>query len=415
MAWRLAGVSDSISLTEARRLAIRRQLLDGGGELPDGTEGVARAVEALGYVQIDTISVVARAHHQTLRARRGDYAPEMLHELLAVDRRVFEWWGHAASYLPICDYRFYLPRMRRSPTNAYAKRWLEKNRDVVRRVHERIRAEGPLGSKDFERPDGKRSGIWWDWKPAKMALEILFLQGELMVTERRNFQRIYDLTERVLSELVDVRVPKAAEVNRFLVLRALDAYGVARAREIRDHIHGASVAEISAAISELLEASEIVEVSVEGRDGQVLYARPAAIEGAALASERCVLLCPFDNLIIQRERIAWLFDFDYTLECYVPAAKRVHGYFVFPILFGDRLVGRLDPKADRKARTLIVRSLAFEPWFNDFEAFLPVFAETLARFARFNGCEQVVFETIRPTGYRRALKRLVVAALAEAV
>ena len=127
------------------------------------------------------------------------------------------------------------------------------------------------------------------------------------------------------------------------------------------------------------------------------------------------ILSPFDNLIIRRPLMETFFDYDYRMECYVPKAKRQYGYFALPILWGDRFIGRVDTKADRKARTLIVRSLAFEPWFNAFEAFLPIFAETLARFARFNGCEQVVFETIRPTGHKRTLKRLVKTTLAEAV
>jgi uncharacterized protein YcaQ len=411
----MASQIASLSLDDARRLAVRSQLLDGTSGLPIGKEGAARAIERLGYVQIDTIAVVERAHHQTLRTRCPDYRPEMLDELLAVDRRVFEYWGHAASYLPMSDFRFYLPKMRRSPMGGYGKTWLAKNADVVRHVHERIRAEGPLSSKDFERPDGERGGAWWNWKPAKMALEVLLSRGELMVAERRNFQRIYDLTERVLPESVDVSVPKDGELNRFLVLRALGAYAVAGDREIRDHIHGASISEISAAIRDLVEAGEVVEVSVDGRGEEILYARPETLEeaGVASASERCVLLSPFDNLIIQRERTQRLFGFDYTLECYLPEAKRKYGYFVFPILFGDRLVGRLDPKADRKPSTLILRSLCFEPSFDASDAVLAALAETLARFARFNGCDRVAFEKVRPAGHKRTLKRLVTLALAE--
>jgi len=404
---------ERLSHDRARRLAVCAQLLDGRGFLPDGKEGVARTIEQLGYVQIDTIAVVERAHHQTLRARRPDYDREMLHQLLAVDRRVFEYWGHAASYLPMTDYRYYLPKMLRSPTSHYGKAWVEKNGDVLNRVYERIEAEGPLASKDFKPPEGRTRGTWWDWKPAKMALEILFAQGRLMITERRNFQRVYDLTERVLPEDVDVRAPSDAEVNRFLVLRALDAYVVASEREIRFHINGMSLSETQEAIRDLAEDGEITTVSIEGAEDQVLYARPGRLDEVenVTTPERCTLLSPFDNLIIQRDRTTWLFDFDYTLECYVPEAKRRHGYFVFPILLGDRLVGRLDPKADRRAGTLIVRNLVVEPDFDRFDALLPPLAMEVARFARFNGCDAVAFERIAPSGHKRALKSLVKRAL----
>jgi uncharacterized protein YcaQ len=303
--------------------------------------------------------------------------------------------------------------MRRAPSSKYGKSWLAENRDLVRRVHERIRKEGPLGSKDFQRPKGTGVGAWWDWKPAKMALELLFSQGKLMITERRNFQRVYDLTERVLPRGVDTPVPTDEDVHRFLVGRALDAFGLATEREIRLHIDGMGPGETHVAIDALLAEGEIVRVAVEGKGVPSLYARPADLDALPERPDaaHCRLLCPFDNLIILRERIEWLFDFDYTLECYVPEAKRVHGYFVFPILYGDRLVGRLDPKADRRAGRLLIRSLALEASFDGHDEFFPPFAEALARFARFNGCSAVQFERIRPTGHKRALKSLVKRAL----
>ena len=174
-------------MSTARKLAIGCQGLDAPWKLPKGKEGVAQVIERLGYVQIDTIAVVQRAHHHTLWSRRWDYTPQMLHELQAQDRRVFEWWGHAASYLPMCDYRYYLPRMRAFAERQKTRDWLGQNAQLVGDVVDRIRDEGPLGSSDFSAPEGKR-GSWWDWKPAKRALETLFNTGEMMVTERRNFQ-----------------------------------------------------------------------------------------------------------------------------------------------------------------------------------------------------------------------------------
>jgi uncharacterized protein YcaQ len=187
-----------ISIARAQKLALHGQGLDGPWKLPAGKEGVAQTIERLGYVQIDTISVVERAHHHTLWSRRSDYGPGMLHELLAADRRVFEYWTHAASYLPMRDYRYYAGRMRSFASSDRARQFLADHAKLVREVLRRIRAEGALASADFAAPDGRKRGPWWDWKPAKAALETLFSMGELMVSRRRNFQRVYDLTERVL-------------------------------------------------------------------------------------------------------------------------------------------------------------------------------------------------------------------------
>jgi hypothetical protein len=390
-----------ISLSSARKLALTGQLFYDQVELPRGKEGVAQTVEELGYVQIDTIAVVQRAHHHTLWTRRADYEPQMLHELQAVDRRVFEYWGHAASYLPMSDYRYYLPRMRsyNEPKNRWEQDRLEKHGHLMGPVLERIRHEGPLASKDFKPPPGTQRGQWWDWKPAKIALELLFWRGDLMITERRNFQRIYDLTERVLPLDVDTRFPDDDELGKFHVRRALSAYGVAREREVQDHIRAASRAVVSKSLADLVDAGEVMRVEVEGDEGADYYALAEMLETPGRHQQnptRVVLLSPFDNLIIQRKRLERLFGFDYRLECYVPAAKRKYGYFALPILWGEKLVGRLDPKADRKSKTFIVRGLFFEPGFADFDAFLPLFADSLSAFARFNQCERVMVENVSP-------------------
>jgi len=180
----------TLSLSDARRLALRGQLLDGGCALPTGVEGVARTIERLGYVQIDTIAAVNRAHHHTLWVRCPDYDPEMLHALQSEDRRVFEYWAHAMAYLPMSDYRYYVPQMNRIREHGtpWMRDWKKKHGAVLDVVLGRIRAEGPLTSKDFEPPPGTKRGTWWDWKPAKRALELLFWQGDLMIAERRNFQ-----------------------------------------------------------------------------------------------------------------------------------------------------------------------------------------------------------------------------------
>jgi uncharacterized protein YcaQ len=385
-------------------------MLEGRTKLPKGKEGVARTIEALGYVQIDTISVVERAHHHTLWTRRPDYDHEMLHELQAKDRRVFEYWGHAASYLPMSDYRFYIPQMRQfeNPKSSWMRRRLEKHGHMMGAVLDRIRAEGPLCSKDFEPPPGTKRGTWWDWKPAKVALELLFWQGKLMIDERRSFQRVYDLTERVLPESVDTRVPGDDELGRFLVRRALHAYGVAQEREIRHHIDVGGKDVISNALRELEGTGEVIRKEIEGISGASYYALAKTVETSEKSRRpkpHLYLLSPFDNLIIQRDRIRRLFGFDYALECYVPPKKRRYGYFTLPVLFDDEFVGRIDPKADRKAKTLIVRTVHLEDDADDLDALLPLLAGAICEYARFNRCEKIRIERTAPKAIRIALNR----------
>jgi len=402
-----------LSNSEARALALRGQLLDGNTNLLPGKDGVLQTIDQLGYVQIDTIAAVKRAHHHTLWTRHRDYDEDQLHDLQASDRLVFEYWGHAMSYLPMSDYRFCLPRMQnfRNPRHAWVSRRLEGCAHLLEPVLERIRNEGPLGAKDFTASEDEKRGTWWDWKPAKFALEFLFWRGDLMISERRNFQKIYDLTERVLPAHVNSTMPTDAEVGRFLVRRALKAGGVAREKDMQGYLQPAGARDsdwqaadpsvIREAIRELIEAGELVALAIEGGGDAVWYALSRSVENPpAIERGPIFLLSPFDNLVIRRQWLERLFGFDYTLECYLPEKKRQYGYFVFPILWGDRFVGRLDPKADRKTKTLIVKNLVFEPGFEVSDEFLTNFRETLTAFARFNGCKKYVFKG----GSRNGLK-----------
>ena len=395
----------TISLAAARRLAVQAQGLDGRRKLPKGKKGAAQVIERLGYVQVDTIAVVERAHHHTIWARCPDYTPQMLHELQAVDRRVFEYWANAASYVPMADYRYYVPRMRAAAKRHSAWYLSAEGRKLCDHVRERIRAEGPLGSADFAAPEGRKRGSWWDWKPAKQALEWLFDMGELMVTERRHFHRIYDLAERVLPSDVDATPPPPDEVARFIVRRVLGTWGVAPAGEIRWgwHRHAGR----GEAMAEMVAAGEVTPVRIRGMDEDWL-ALTEALERAprrASAKRRLHILSPFDSMVMRRRQLAALFGFHCKLECYTPAAKRRWGYFCLPLLWGETFLGRLDAKADRKARTLIIRKLLFEPGFNDCDAVLEPLAEKLGAFAAFNCCERIVIEASNPKGIKASLTR----------
>ncbi|MBC8401303.1 MAG: YcaQ family DNA glycosylase [Candidatus Marinimicrobia bacterium] len=384
----------TITIDQARRLAVRRQLL-AMHDFPMGKEAAAQVIEKLGYIQIDTINVINRAHHHTLWTRLPDYRLEYLDELLATDRRVFEYWGHAASYLPMSDYRFYRPAILQSadPHSKWEQERLRNFGHLMEPVLERIGGEGPLGVKDFEAPKDAAKNRWGGRKPEKVALEMLLWRGELMVARRDKFHRIYDLTERVLPVGIDRTLPTGEELARFHVRRALQAFGIATEKEICGHLQLAGKDEIKTAIRELAATGELTEVAIDGQSG-VNWAFTDFLDNfdKPRHNPKIHFLSPFDNLIIQRRRTKRLFDFDYTLECYVPAAKRKWGYFVLPILWGDRLIGRLDPKANRKKKVLIIQSLQFEPGFDNFDKILPVLAEGLNELARFNGCDKIKIE-----------------------
>ncbi len=381
-----------------RQMALACQGLNGGWDMPQGKEGVATAIERLGYVQIDTISVVRRAHHHTLWVRRPDYAPEMLHELQAQDRRVFEWWAPAMSYVPMSDYRYYAVRMGRDSVRPWKRTWLLENEAVVEPVLERIREEGPLGSSDFKAPEGYKRGTWWSWKPAKEALEVLFDMGILMVTERRGFQRIYDLRERVLPAWVDTTAPTQEELDRFVIRRVLGSLGFAAVDNVRWGRWRGVQAGVEA-VQSLVDSGEVTTFAIEGAEGQTFCGLTQVIDEVTRTQDsRLVhILSPFDNLVIQRQWLRTVFGFEYKLEAYTPAAKRRYGYFSLPILWGDRFVGRMDAKADRKVQTFIVRNLVFEPEFGEYDELIPQLAARLRLLAAFAGCEGFVVEKTDPT------------------
>jgi len=376
-----------------RHFALAAQGLDGSWDLPTGKEGVAQAIERLGHVQIDTISVVERAHHHILWTRCPDYTGGMLHELQACDRRVFEWWHRrVACYLPMADFRFHRQHFPKLAKKDYSK--------VARHVANRIRKEGALGSGDFRDHSGRKRGPWWDWKPAKRSLERLFDAGHLMVSERRNFQRIYDLAERVLPDGTDLSKPSARDYARFSIRRSVcdrgfvpwEQWGQSKSSSVR------------AALKDLVATGEFTRFTFQGAE----YCAPASLVSASPSNrseDPIHILSPFDGLLRERRRLSWLFDFECKLEAYFPESKRRWGYFCLPILWGNRFIGRLDPKADRKNRVLIVKKLMFEPGFEGFDETLPLFAAKLNAFAAFNGCEEIVIEDCHPKKLLREVRR----------
>lgn len=394
----LSKVTDSLSIRQARRLVLLSQRLPPTKQAGTATAATLSAIEHLGYVQIDTISVIQRAHHHTLWNRDPRYEAAQLDRLIA-DKQVFEYWSHAAAYLPMRDYRYSLPR-KRAIANGDQDHWYERDERLMRSVLKRIASEGPLMAKDFEH-SGKAVGEWGS-KPAKRALEYLFMQGELMVSGRVNFHKVYDLTERVLPGGIDTTLPGPEEYARFLITRYLRANGLGQPGDITYLLKGTRPL-VSSTLREMVSDGELLQISV-GDTGYL--ALPASLEllGRPLARSKLKILSPFDNLLVQRKRMRALFGFDYLLECYVPEAKRRYGYFSLPVLWDGRLVARMDCRADREDSLLHIHHLALEPWLTKTDAFLLALSRELVSFLRFNDCSDVQVHRTSPTDLKPTLQ-----------
>lgn len=377
-----------------RRMALHRQGLMPPHKLGRGKRGVERALERIGYAQIDTISVVARAHHHVLYSRVADYSEEHLHQLLT-KRRIFEYWHHAAAYRPIDHFRYALPMMRGIESGEIP--WFFKRKDEKARDHvlARIREEGPLYARDFEDPRRGKNAGWWDWKPAKKALEQLFLEGALTVVERNGFQKRFELTERFLPGHVDASEPSPQEHADYEIDATLDAHGFTTRLWIT-HGRRRSDKRLKAAITEQLKQRTGEDLAMfKLPNGDLAWARAADLTKALPRPSNAVaILSPFDNTVIQRDRGRLIFDFDYTIECYVPEAQRRFGYFVLPIVFGDDFCGRMDCKAHRKERRFEIKSLFIEREVP--EAFFPAFGQAVRDYAAFTGCDEVVLGKVTP-------------------
>lgn len=374
---------ESLSLKDARKLVLLAQRLPPKKQLGSAQAATLSVLEHLAYVQIDTICVIQRAHHHTLWNRNPRYQSEHLDRLID-DKKVFEYWSHAAAYLPMRDYRYSLPR-KLAIAARDQKHWYTRDEKLMQSVLQRIREEGPLMAKDFD--DGKRATGHWKSKPTKRALESLYMEGTLMIPRRSNFHKVYDLAERVLPKGIDTSVPSPCEHARFLITRYLQANGLGQAAQIAYLLKGIK-ALITATLRDMVENEELIQLSV---DGQAYFAMPDALASleAPLALDRLKILSPFDNLLIQRKRVQRLFQFDYLIECYVPSAKRKFGYFCLPILWRGVLSARMDCKADRKAGVLHIQHLSMEATVEDYQGFARALALEITEFMRFNGCEQL--------------------------
>ena len=359
---------------------------------------LAHLIDRLGFVQLDSINTVERAHHMILWSRRQGYRPDALKRLHEVDRAVWEHWTHDAAILPIRLHRYWqhnFPR-REARMRANWGKWFRPGYEPqLDTMLARIAADGPVSTSDVGAGEARGSGGWWDWNPSKTALEWLWHTGRLAVTRRDGFQKIYDLAERVIPAEHLEAAPEA-EVVDWACGAALDRLGFGDLGEIRRFWGVVTVAEVRGWAVAALRQGGVVEVEVEGAAGQTkrVLARPDVFAAAALAPEpigRVRVLSPFDPALRDRERAEFLFGFSYRIEVFVPEAKRRYGYYVFPVLEGDRVIGRVDVKAFREASALRVRGFWPEAGVRMGAGRLARLEAEMGRLAAFAGCDRVEY------------------------
>lgn len=397
----------TVSQDAVRGLMIAAQGLHQRPPSPTTKDFVRQMIRQMHVLQIDTIHVVARSPYLVLWSRLGDYTQRWLDDLLA-EGALFEYWSHAACFLPIEDYPLYRRLMLNGLTwnERGWQRWMQAHGELVEKLLAHIRENGPVRSADFERTDGAQSG-WWNWKDEKTALEGLWRRGDLMIAKRHNFQRIYDLRERILTDEGDTELPTLEAVHENFVLNTVKALGVTQAAWIADYfrLHKKVAQPV---IEKLTKRGQLQQVQVEGWDvaGYFHPDQRDTIEAAAngqIPVSKTTLLSPFDPLVWDRGRALELFNFDYKIEVYTPAPKRKYGYFTLPILYNNRLIGRLDPKAHRKEGIFEVKALHLEPGVIVDDALVAEVKSALQACAAWHKTPQVVVRYATEVGLAERL------------
>ena len=373
----------ALSKSQARKIILHAAGLTKNGLFGKGQEAVYKVIDHVGFIQVDTNYVVERAHHHTLASRVPGYKTEWLEEL-QLDGRIYEFWTRDSGFMPMNEYRFSLPIHQ-----SFSAKWQSlppADLRLMNKILDRIAREGPLGAKDFENDRTVKSSGWWDWRPSKVALERLHLTGQLLTTRKKDFHKLYDLTGNIVPSDTDQTMPTTEEYTRHLILRSLKAMGIAYTKEISWNGRWVKPP-VKQEIKKLVENGEVCEVKVEELKGP-LYMLPMYKEKRIEIEGDAFILSPFDVLNVFRHRLRDFFEFDYQVECFVPEAKRKYGYFSLPILIGDRFVARLDAKADRKSKNLIVHNLHFEPVkMSGFDK--GKLQKAIQEFASFNRCDGI--------------------------
>ena len=387
-------MNNQLSIKEAREIILNSQRLINVKKNNSSIDTTLSNIEHLGHIQIDAISVVQRAHHHILWARNVKYEPSQLDELIK-NKKVFEYWSHAASYMPMSEYKYTLPRKMAIMKNEQTH-WYDKDEKLMKSILKRITKEGPLMVKDFEHTSEKTKE--WVSKPAKKALECLFIQGDLMISSRVNFHKVYDLTQRVLPKDIDTTVPSVRELITFLISKYLKVNAFGQASQIAYQLKNTKKLVIQT-LNEMYENKELIQIKI---NEQIYYA--LANMNYLLTKHEdhkgVKILSPFDNLLIQRKRIRELFEFDYLLECYLPQTKRKYGYFSLPILWNGELVARMDCRTNKKEFILDIFNIVLESKLKNIDFFAHKLRKELSLFLEFNHCIDFILHNSVPLKFK---------------
>lgn len=387
----------TLTKSQARKIILDAAGLARAAQFGHGIEAVYKVINHLGFVQLDTNFVVERAHHHVMFARVPDYEISWLSELCE-DGRVFEYLTSDAGFLPMDDFRFSLPIK-----EAFLRR--EKAVDkrlenLMQQILDQVEREGAVMLGDFENDRVEASTGWWDWRPAKVALERLYLEGKLMVSRDKKFHRRYDVPLNLVPQETDMTMPTAEQFARFTIQRTLGALGIGSIKEMAWRARRVKGNLVKAELEQMVAEAEVIRVSVEGIKSPMYML--AGQDVHVQISDEVFILSPFDILNVFRHRLRDFFDFDYQLECFVPAPKRLYGYFSLPVLYGAVYIARMDCKADRKNKVLRVHNIHFEEVELDQPA-IHKFIGALKAFVAFNQCHDIRFDRTNRKDYLKAI------------
>lgn len=390
-----------LSKSQARKIILHATGLSRYDQFGKGKGAAYKAIEHLGFVQVDTNYTVERAHHHTLASRVRNYQTNWLSELQS-ESKIYEFWTRDSGFMPMDEFRFSLPIH-----ESYRSKWKEYARpdlNLMNQILDRIGREGPLRAKDFDNDRVTKSSGWWDWRPSKVALERLHFAGKLLATRLKDFHKLYDLTDNIIPPDINRETPTPEELARHLILRSLKSIGLASAQEI---VWSGRLVKppVKEELKKLVEVGDVCLVSIEGVKGD-WYMLSEYRKKKIQISGDVFILSPFDPLNVYRRRLKEIFDFDYMVECFVPEAKRKYGYFALPVLAGDTFIARMDSKADRREKKLIINNLHFES-VKISKATITRLGNAILAFADFNGCDQISLVRSNNKVVAKALSRII--------